>query len=71
MKCCLFLKTWRKVFDIRENVYKELCLEFYSNFSIDETMGDDKIMTEKSIFFSLGGRKHSLTLARFGVALGL
>ena len=64
-------EAWRKVFDIRENVYKELCLEIYSTFSFDETIGDDKIMTENSIFFRLGGRKHSMTLARFGVALGL
>ena len=28
-------------------------------------------MTEKSIFFRLGGKKHSMTLAEFGVALGL
>ena len=63
--------AWRNVFDIRENVYKELCLEFYSTFAFDETVGDDKIMTEKSIFFRLGGKKHSMTLAEFGVALGL
>ena len=63
--------AWRTVFDIRENVYKELYLEFYSTFGFDETVGDDKIMTEKSIFFRLGGKKHSMTLAEFGVALGL
>lgn len=64
-------EAWRKVFEIRENIYKELCLEFYSTFSFDETLGDDKILTEKSIFFRLGGKKHSMTLANFGVALGL
>ena len=59
------------MFDIRENIFKEVCLKFYSRYSFDETIGDDKIMTEKSIFFRLGGKKHSLTLASFGVALGL
>ena len=46
-------------------------MEFYSTFSFDETISDDKIMTKKSIFFRLGGRKHSMTLANFGVGLGL
>ncbi|PWA91390.1 retrotransposon Orf1 [Artemisia annua] len=63
--------AWRNVFDIRENVYKELCLEFYSTFGFDETLGDDKVMTEKSVYFRLGGKKHSLKLLEFGVALGL
>ncbi|GJR79427.1 hypothetical protein Tco_0150212 [Tanacetum coccineum] len=64
-------QAWRRVFDINEPTYTELCHEFYSTYDFDEVCADDELRTKKVIKFRLYGRAHSLTLLEFARRLGL
>ncbi|GJR98687.1 hypothetical protein Tco_0270861 [Tanacetum coccineum] len=61
----------RRVFDINEPIYTELCHEFYSTYKFDEVCDDDEVRTNKVIKFQLCGRAHSLTLLEFARRLDL
>ncbi|GKA60669.1 hypothetical protein Tco_0760076 [Tanacetum coccineum] len=64
-------QVWRRVFDINEPIYTELCHEFYSTYDFDEVCANDELRTKKVIKFRLYGRAHSLTLLEFARRLGL
>ncbi|GJW02770.1 hypothetical protein Tco_1561626 [Tanacetum coccineum] len=64
-------KAWRRVFDINEPIYIELCHEFYSTYKLDEVCVDVELKIKKVIKFPLCGRAHSLTLLEFARHLGL
>ncbi|GJQ94834.1 hypothetical protein Tco_0005973 [Tanacetum coccineum] len=58
-------------FNINEQIYAELCHEFYSTYEFDVVCASDELQTKKIIKFRLGGRTHSLTLLEFARRLGL
>ncbi|GKE21428.1 hypothetical protein Tco_1432940 [Tanacetum coccineum] len=64
-------EAWRRIFDINEPIYTELCHEFYSTYEFDEVVTDDELMTKKLIKFKLAGRGHTLTLLEFARRLSL
>ncbi|GJV50842.1 hypothetical protein Tco_1446583 [Tanacetum coccineum] len=64
-------EAWRRLFDINERIYTELCYEFYSTYTFDEVLADYELRTKKVIKFRLGGRDHTLTLLEFARRLGL
>ncbi|GKD03558.1 hypothetical protein Tco_1178532, partial [Tanacetum coccineum] len=55
-------EAWRRLFDINEQIYTELCHEFYYTYEFNEACADDELMTKKLIKFRLCGRGHNLTL---------
>ncbi|GJV62389.1 hypothetical protein Tco_1468489 [Tanacetum coccineum] len=57
--------AWIRAFNINEEIYAELCHEFYSTYEFDEVCASDELQTKKIIKFRLGGRAHSLTLLEF------
>ncbi|GKD18951.1 hypothetical protein Tco_1208109 [Tanacetum coccineum] len=63
--------SWERVFSIRENVYKEWCLEFFSTMYFERKVDWSKIMEEKCVWFRLCGREHAYTFLEFAVILGL
>ncbi|GKA05422.1 hypothetical protein Tco_0684542 [Tanacetum coccineum] len=63
--------VWIRAFNINEQIYAELCHEFYSTYEFDEVCASDELQTKKIIKFRLGGRAHSLTLLEFAQRLGL
>ncbi|GJR59909.1 hypothetical protein Tco_1502071 [Tanacetum coccineum] len=63
--------AWIRAFNINEEIYAELCHEFYSTYEFDEVCASDELQTKKIIKFRLGGRAHSLTLLEFARRLGL
>ncbi|GJY73528.1 retrotransposon ORF1 [Tanacetum coccineum] len=38
-------EVWRRLFDINEKIYTELCHEFYSTYTFDEVCADDELRT--------------------------
>ncbi|GKB37556.1 hypothetical protein Tco_0882498 [Tanacetum coccineum] len=64
-------EAWRRLFDINERIYTELCHEFYSTYTFDEVCADDELRTKKVIKFRLCGNGHTLTLLEFTRRLGL
>ncbi|GKC70344.1 hypothetical protein Tco_1116227 [Tanacetum coccineum] len=64
-------EAWRRVFNINEPIYTELCHEFYSTYEFYKIVTDDELMTKKLIKFRLGGRGHTLTLLEFARRLSL
>ncbi|GJZ69852.1 hypothetical protein Tco_0633402 [Tanacetum coccineum] len=40
-------EAWRRVFDINEPIYTELCHEFYSTYDFDEVCANDELRTKK------------------------
>ncbi|GJZ72556.1 hypothetical protein Tco_0636702 [Tanacetum coccineum] len=64
-------EAWRRLFDINERIYTELCHEFYSTYTFDEVLADYELRTKKAIKFRLGGSDHTLTLLEFARRLGL
>ncbi|GJX24154.1 hypothetical protein Tco_0228599 [Tanacetum coccineum] len=63
--------SWERVFSIRENVYKEWCLEFFSTMYFERKVDWSKIMEEKCVWFRLCRREHAYTFLEFAVILGL
>ncbi|GJT74311.1 hypothetical protein Tco_1041036, partial [Tanacetum coccineum] len=63
--------AWIRAFNINEQIYAELCHEFYSTYEFDEVCANDELQTKKIIKFRLGGRSHNLTLLEFARTLGL
>nr|GEX35504.1 hypothetical protein [Tanacetum cinerariifolium] len=63
--------AWIRAFNIDEQIYAELCHEFYSTYEFDEVCVDDELKIKKIINFKLGGRGHNLTLLEFARRLGL
>ncbi|GJZ75633.1 hypothetical protein Tco_0640098 [Tanacetum coccineum] len=61
----------RRMFDINDPIYIELCHEFYSTYEFDEVVTDEELITKKLIKFRLGGGRHLLTLLEFAHCLGL
>nr|GFB36574.1 hypothetical protein [Tanacetum cinerariifolium] len=57
--------AWIIAFNISEQIYAELCHEFYSTYEFDEVCADDELQTKKIIKFRLGGRAYSFTLLGF------
>ncbi|GJV71603.1 hypothetical protein Tco_1491598 [Tanacetum coccineum] len=39
-------EVWRRLFDINEKIYTELCHEFYSTYTFDEVCADDELRTD-------------------------
>ncbi|GJW94900.1 hypothetical protein Tco_0174572 [Tanacetum coccineum] len=64
-------EAWRRLFDLNERIYTELCHGFYSTYDFDEVCADDELRTKKVIKFRLGGHGHTLTLLEFARPLGL
>ncbi|GKB40566.1 hypothetical protein Tco_0885508 [Tanacetum coccineum] len=58
-------EEWRRVFDINEPIYTELCHEFYSTYDFNEVCANDELRTKKVIKFRLCVHAHSLTLLEF------
>ena len=61
--------SWERPFSIREDVYKEWCLEFFSTFYFDRKVND--VLGDVCIWFRLCGREHAFSLPNFAVAIGL
>ncbi|GKD86454.1 hypothetical protein Tco_1357608, partial [Tanacetum coccineum] len=40
-------EAWRRVFDINEPIYIELCHEFYSTYEFDEVCADVEVRIKK------------------------
>ncbi|GKF65113.1 hypothetical protein Tco_0188561 [Tanacetum coccineum] len=55
----------RRVFNINELIYTELCHEFYLTYEFDEVCANHELRTKKVIKFRLCGHAHSLTLLEF------
>ncbi|GJU18346.1 hypothetical protein Tco_1146312 [Tanacetum coccineum] len=64
-------KMWRRLFEINEGIYTELCHKFYPTYTFDEVYTNDELRTNKVINFRLGGSGHTLTLLKFAQRLGL
>nr|GEW60964.1 reverse transcriptase domain-containing protein [Tanacetum cinerariifolium] len=60
-----------RAFSIRENVYKEWCLEFFSTMYFERKVDCSKIMKEKCVWFRLCGREHAYMFLEFAVILGM
>ncbi|GJY80926.1 hypothetical protein Tco_0493677 [Tanacetum coccineum] len=65
------LKAWTNAFNIDEQIYSELCHEFYSTYEFDEVCVADELKTKKIIKFRLCGHAFSWTLLEFEKRLGL
>ncbi|KAJ9561695.1 hypothetical protein OSB04_006855 [Centaurea solstitialis] len=63
-------KVWERVFEINESLYRELILEFVATFVFDATKATEDFR-EQCMTFRLGGIWRSLSLADFGLALGI
>nr|GEY05838.1 RNA-directed DNA polymerase, eukaryota [Tanacetum cinerariifolium] len=63
--------AWIRAFNIKEPIYSELCLEFYSTYEFDEICSKDELQTKKIIKLRLGGHAHNLILLEFAQRLGL
>nr|GFA73770.1 hypothetical protein [Tanacetum cinerariifolium] len=66
--------AWHAKFELlplKEMVYLEWCLEFFSTMYFERGVDRTKLMTEKSVWFRLCGQEHVLTLLEFAVLLGL
>ncbi|GKB30169.1 hypothetical protein Tco_0869570 [Tanacetum coccineum] len=63
--------SWERALSIKEDVYPEWCLEFFSTMYFKRGVDRTKLMTEKCVWFRLCGREHVLTLLKFAVLLGL
>nr|GEZ10309.1 hypothetical protein [Tanacetum cinerariifolium] len=64
-------RAWWKAFKVKEDVYKEWCLEFFSTLWVDEKIKLENITSEVCIWFHLCGRNYEFTLLDFTVLLGL
>nr|GEX08703.1 hypothetical protein [Tanacetum cinerariifolium] len=64
-------EAWRRVFDINEPIYVELCHEFYSTYEFNEVVHEDELLSSKLIRFRLAGSNQPLTLLQFAKRLGL
>lgn len=62
--------AWERIFEINEPLYRELILEFVASFVFDATKATVDCH-EPCMTFRLGGIWRSLSLADFGVALGI
>lgn len=65
------VQMWKRVFDLRENVYREWVLEFYSSLEINRDFDIAEMATTKVIKFRLGGREHNVTIQEFGFLAGI
>ncbi|KAJ9539170.1 hypothetical protein OSB04_031903 [Centaurea solstitialis] len=63
-------KAWDRVFNINEILYRELILEFVTTYTFNPVKATEDCR-EKCVSFRLGGTWRSLSLAEFGVALGI
>nr|GEY87048.1 hypothetical protein [Tanacetum cinerariifolium] len=64
-------RAWWKAFKVKEDVYKEWCLEFFSTLWVDEKIKVENITSEVCIWFRLCGRNYEFALLDFTVLLGL
>ncbi|GJX45782.1 hypothetical protein Tco_0262458 [Tanacetum coccineum] len=64
-------RAWWKAFKVKEDVYKEWCLEFFSTLWVDKQIKVENITSKVCIWFRLCGRNYEFTLSDFGVLLGL
>jgi hypothetical protein len=60
--------AWYRMFSIRENIYRELVVEFYSTFRFEHRSTD---WTAETITFQLGGRPRRMSLVEFAIGIGL
>ncbi|GJT43328.1 hypothetical protein Tco_0952043 [Tanacetum coccineum] len=60
-----------RAFSIKEDVYMERCLLFFSTMYFERKVDRTKIMKETCIWFRLCGEEHVFTLPEFAVILGL
>ncbi|GJY36463.1 hypothetical protein Tco_0421841 [Tanacetum coccineum] len=64
-------RAWWKAFKVKEDVYKEWCLEFFFTLWVDEQIKVENITSEVCIWFRLCGRNYDFTLLNVAVLLGL
>jgi hypothetical protein len=62
---------WKKAVEIKENTYKEWCLEFFSTVKVKKEIADEELFAEGIMKFRLGGTKHTVTLLELGRLLGV
>ena len=62
---------WRKAIEIREPIYIERCLEFFSSLRAKQDISDEEAKTGTFMKFRLGGVERKVTLFEFGKLLGL
>nr|GEY61052.1 hypothetical protein [Tanacetum cinerariifolium] len=63
--------SWERAFSIKEDVYREWCLEFFLTMYFERKVDRTMIIKEKCIWFRLCGEEHVFTLPEFAVILGL
>ena len=62
---------WRKAVEIKENVYREWCFEFFSTVKVKKEIADTELFTEGIMKFRLGGTEHTVKLMELGRLLGV
>lgn len=64
-------QMWKRALEIKEPIYMEWCLEFFSSLSVKKEISDEGILEDKFMKFRLGGVERSVTLLEFGKLLGI
>ena len=65
------IPIWNRALNVKENVYREWCLEFYSSLRVEKKFKLHEIYRAKLISFRLGGKEHNVTVPKFGFLTGL
>ena len=61
-------QMWKKSLEIREPIYMEWCLEFFSSLSVKKEISDEGVLEDRFMKFRLGVER-SVTLQEFGIVL--
>ena len=59
-------QMWKKAVEIREPIYIEWCLEFFSSLRVKRDITDEEALTGTFMKFRLGGVERRLTLYEVG-----
>ena len=65
------INPWTRAFTIREDIYPEWVMEFYSTLVITNQISVENIDTDEVIFFRLGGVQRRCTSPEWGRLTGL
>lgn len=64
-------QMWKRAVEIKEPIYMEWCLEFFSSVVVKKEITNEEVMTDKFLRFRLGGVEREVTLYEFGKLLGI
>ena len=65
------INPWTRAFTVREDIYPEWVMEFYSSLVITNQISVENIDTDEVIFFRLGGIQRRYTFPEWGRLTGM